>query len=89
MIMFGDSFVDVNKTSIECNPAKSLVFVSKTGPMCTLSHKAHTNFESGLLRGSVYSLQTSVYFASLLIDCQVTKYWPFPTSAEKPATCDT
>ena len=48
-------FFDDTKISIECDPAKCVVFVSKTGPMCTLSHKAHTNLESGLSRGSVLS----------------------------------
>ena len=64
---------------MECSPAKFTVFVSKTGPMRTLSHKAHTNVESGLLRGSVHSLQ-SVHLPSLLIEGLVTKYWPLPTS---------
>ena len=76
-------------TSQECNPAKFVVFVSKTGPMRTLSQKAHTHFESGLSRGSVCSLQTRVHDTCLSIEGLVTKYWPLPTCAGKPVSCDT
>ena len=67
----GDYFSMVSRLQKKFNP----VFTFKTGPMCTLSHKAHTSFESGLLRGSVCSLQNSVHILSLLLGCLVTKYW--------------
>ena len=58
-------------------------------PKRTLAHKAHTNFESGLLRGSEYSQQASVQIPLLLMEGLATKYLPLPTSAEKPASCAT
>ena len=57
--------------------------------MRTLSFKAHANSEFGLLRGSVYSLHTSVYLPSCFIEGLVTQYWPLPTSAKKPDSFDT
>ena len=54
--------------------------------MRTLSFKSHTNCEFGSLRGSVYSVHTSVDPSELLNEGRVTKFWPFPPYAE---SCDT
>ena len=80
---------DFSGTSFEPQHAcrgDCIVFISKTWSMCILSHKAHTqNCESGVLRGSVCSLQTSVHLPSFYFSF----FWPLPTSAEKPTSCDT
>ena len=55
------------KTSIDCRPDKFVVFVSKTGPMHTLSFKAHTNSGVRWLRISVRSLHRSYTTARRVI----------------------
>ena len=49
------------KTSMESNPAKFVVLVTKTWPTRTLPFKAHTNSEFGPLRGSETLLLASVH----------------------------
>ena len=52
------------QTSKERSPDKFVVFVSQTGPICTLSFKRHANSEVGLLRGCVYSKVIFLHYLS-------------------------